>query len=74
MIVLTQKYKISTRARAEQSLSFVENYGAYVINYNWGRDMVKTYIEQADSQKERWKRFAQLLSSPRIPSSLNWGK
>jgi hypothetical protein len=71
-ITLTQKYKVSTRARAEQSLSFVETYGAYVINYNWGKDMVKNYIEQADSQKSRWQRFAQLLSTPRIPSSLNW--
>lgn len=71
-IVLTQKYKISTRAKAEQSLSFVQSYGAYVINYNWGRDMVKAYIEKADSEQERWQRFARLLSSPRIPSSLNW--
>ena len=71
---LTQKYQISSRARAEQSLSFVETYGAYVIKYNLGRDTVKAYIEKADSPQERWQRFTRLLSSPRIPSSLNWEK
>ncbi|NQZ05977.1 MAG: hypothetical protein HRT35_02345 [Algicola sp.] len=71
-IVLTQKYRMSTRAKAEKSISFVDAYGAYVINYNWGRDMVKAYVEKATSNEERWKRFSRLLSSPRIPSSLNW--
>jgi hypothetical protein len=46
-IVLTQKYSMSTRAKAEKSISFVDAYGAYVINYNWGRDMVKEYVEKA---------------------------
>ncbi len=71
-ITLIQKYRMLTRAKAEQKVSFIEAYGAYVINYNWGRDMVKAYIEQVDSQAERWQRFSRLLSSPRIPSSLNW--
>jgi hypothetical protein len=62
---------MSTRAKAEKSISFVDAYGAYVINYNWGRDMVKEYVEKATSNEDRWKRFLRLLSSPRIPSSLN---
>lgn len=70
-IKLSQKYGMSTRARAEQSLSFVDTYGAYVINYNWGRQMVQEYIEQAKTNEERWQLFYQLLSSPRIPSSLD---
>lgn len=71
-IELSQKYSMMNRARAEQRLSFIDGYGAYVINYNWGRDIVKEYIEKAKTDKERWERFSQLLSSPRIPSSLNW--
>jgi hypothetical protein len=71
-IQLSQKYKIQTRAKAEKFLSFVEGYGAYVINYNWGRDRVKAYIEQAGNSHARWQRFSRLLSSPRIPSSLDW--
>ena len=70
-IELSQKYRMSTRARAEQGLKFIDAYGAYVINYNWGRKMVKDYIEQAKTHEQRWQRFYQLLSSPRIPSSLN---
>ena len=70
-ITLSQKYAMTTRARAEQSLSFVDTYGAYVINYNWGRKIVQDYIEQAKTNEERWELFYQLLSSPRIPSSLD---
>jgi len=71
-IKLSQKYGMTTRERAEQRLSFIEGYGAYVINYNWGRDLVKEYIEQAKTNEERWARFSKLLSSPRIPSSMDW--
>lgn len=34
----------------------------------------KAEFEKAVSQQERWQRFTRLLSSPRIPSSLNWEK
>jgi hypothetical protein len=63
---------MTTKAKAKQSLRFIDTYGAYIINYNWGRDMVKAYVEKATTEKERWDRFARLLSSPRIPSSLDW--
>ena len=44
---------------------------AYVINYNLGLDLVRAHIEAAgDSPEARWAAFAELLSSPRLPSSL----
>ncbi|MFT4928207.1 MAG: hypothetical protein ACI8WB_004326, partial [Phenylobacterium sp.] len=69
-IALLQKYSMNTRKKAEHRISFIDTYGAYVINYNWGKDMVKNYVEQAQGQQQRWQRFIQLLSSPRLPSSL----
>jgi hypothetical protein len=46
----------------------------FVINYNLGQDMVRTYIEARgglpDHPERRWKEFSKLLSSPRVPSGL----
>ncbi len=71
-IELLQTYGPSSRERAEQSLRFIEGYGAYVINYNWGRELVRRYVEaDTRSAAERWEKFAALLASPRLPSSLD---
>ncbi|WOX05033.1 hypothetical protein [Microbulbifer pacificus] len=68
-----QKYTAMSPEKAAQRVRFVDAYGAYVINYNWGKQLVAEYVEQgADSPDERWEKFSRLLSSPRLPSSLNW--
>jgi hypothetical protein len=44
-----------------------------VINYNLGKDLVRTYVERQaadDSPEARWRVFAELISSPRLPSNL----
>ncbi len=68
------QYALFSRERAVQRLTFFETYRSYVINYNLGQDMVRRYVEARggtpDSPERRWKEFAQLLSSPRVPSSL----
>jgi len=67
-----QKYALMPRERAEQRVRFFDQYRSYVINYNLGKDMARTYIEgraQGDPQK-RWEEFGRLLSSPRLPSGL----
>ena len=69
-----QKYAVAEPARARQRVQFIKRYRSYVINYNTGQEMVKHYIEarggtDADPEK-RWREFAQLLSSPRLPGSL----
>ena len=70
-IGLLQKYGPVSRERAAQSMRFIEVNGAYIINYNWGKDLVKDYIERAaTTPEERWARFADLLASPRLPSTL----
>jgi hypothetical protein len=65
-------YALMAPARARQRIKFFDQYRSYVINYNLGKDLVRDYVERrahGDSQK-RWAIFAELLSSPRLPSGL----
>jgi hypothetical protein len=56
-------YGLSSRARAEQSVRFIEQYRAYVLNYNLGEDIVREYIaSQGDDQKSRWEAFERMLT------------
>ena len=63
------------RDRAEQRTRFVDQYRSYVINYNLGRDLVRAFIEKRggtiDHPDVRWREFGALLSSPRLPGTLN---
>ena len=40
-VALAQKYQLISRARAEQSIKFTDEYRSYVINYGLGQDMVR---------------------------------
>ena len=68
------KYALFEPARAEQRLRFIEKYRSYVINYNYGQDLVKNYVEKKSGKKptaaKRWDVFTDLLSSPRMPGGL----
>jgi hypothetical protein len=68
-----ETYALYSPARAAQRVRFVDQYGAYVINYNLGKDLVAAYVERhagADAER-RWREFTQLISSPRLPSALS---
>ena len=68
------EYAVMPPARAEKQVRFIEQYRSYVINYNLGKDLVRRYIESKggtdDNSQARWREFARLLSSPRLPSGL----
>jgi hypothetical protein len=66
------KYGLYTPARAQQRLRFIDQYRSYVINYNFGKDMVARYIESraGNDEAKRWAEFERLLASPRLPSAL----
>jgi len=65
------KYQLVSRERAEQSLSFNDQYRSYVINYGLGQDMVREWIEaQGDAPVWRWKAMERLLSEPMLPGDL----
>jgi hypothetical protein len=68
---LTRKYLLLSPARAEQSVAFTDHYRSYVINYGWGKDLVRGYVERGNpDQSERWRRMEKILSEPTLPSDL----
>ena len=67
-------YALMEPERARQRVRFFDTYRSYVINYNWGRDLVREFVEReggtANAPERRWATFSELLSSPRLPSDL----
>lgn len=71
-VALTQKYLLVSPQRAEQSVSFTDQYRSYVINYGLGEAMVRAHIERGrPSRDEMWRRMAALVSEPTLPSDLS---
>jgi hypothetical protein len=69
-----QEYALFGEEAAKKSLGFIKKYRSYVINYNYGQDMVKNYIEtrvgtDADPAK-RWELFGWLLSNQMATTDL----
>ena len=65
------KYGLSSVARAEKRLSFIETYRSYVINYNLGQDMVRAHVNRAGkSEAARWKAMEHVISEPTTPADL----
>ncbi|HEY0557380.1 MAG TPA: hypothetical protein VGG20_24200, partial [Thermoanaerobaculia bacterium] len=68
------RYGLMSPERAAQRVRFIDQYRSYVINYNFGQDLVRRYIEKhggtASHPEERWREFTALISSPRLPSGL----
>jgi hypothetical protein len=70
-IELSQRYLLLSRARAEQSVTFTDTYRSYVLNYGWGRDLVRGHVERGNPDaRERWQRMERLLSEPTVPGDL----
>jgi hypothetical protein len=69
-----ERYALMPHDRAAQRVRFFDQYRSYVINYNYGKDLVRTFIESRggtpDHPDRRWQEFETLLSSPRLPSGL----
>jgi hypothetical protein len=69
-----EKYAMMPRPRAEQRVKFFDQYRSYVINYNLGKDLVRAFVERRargdNAPVRKWREFAALLSSPRLPSGL----
>jgi len=68
------KYSLMSPERAAQRVRFIDQYRSYVINYNYGKDLVREYVEKrggtVKNPQKRWEEFSRLLSSPRLPSGL----
>lgn len=59
-----QEYGLYNEETAVKGISFIRGQRSYVINYNHGMDIVKSYIEQkgGTDPETRWKIFETLLS------------
>ena len=61
-----QDYALFTPEAASKSINFIKENRSYVINYNYGMDLVKEYIDDAikadPTPENRWKAFGDLMS------------
>jgi hypothetical protein len=68
------KYSLMTPDRAEVRMKFVDKYRSYVINYNYGKDLVDGYfIKKGGTEsnpEKRWQIMEYILSTPQTPSGL----
>jgi hypothetical protein len=69
-----ERYALMSPELAAQRVRFMDRYRSYVINYNFGRDLAGGYVDRESgagaSPETRWKVFASLLASPRLPQDL----
>ncbi len=69
-----ERYALMPKDRAEQRVRFFDQYRSYVINYNLGKDLVRRFVEKRAgpnaTSARRWEEFEKLLSSPRLPSTM----
>jgi len=69
-----ETWAMMPKERAEQRTRFFDQYRSYVINYNYGRDLARAYLERKGATPDRpdalWREFGALLASPRLPSGL----
>ena len=59
-------YALFNAETAEKSIKFIQEHRSYVINYNYGMDLVREYVENAikddTTAANRWKVFGDLMS------------
>jgi hypothetical protein len=64
-------YAMMSPERAAQRMKFIDTYRSYVINYNYGKDLVANWVEAGEADAAtRWQRYIQLLSTSVAPSDL----
>ena len=68
------KYCLNTPERAAKSTEFIDFYGSYIINYNYGKQLVIDYVDRKggteDNPEKRWEIFTDLISKPYTPADL----
>jgi len=70
-IAMIERYQLTSRARAEQSVAFIEHYRSYVVNYVSGEDLIRAYVERAGADPAiRWRAFERIMQEPTLPEDL----
>jgi hypothetical protein len=67
-------YCLYNEEYAKKRVRFVDANRSYIINYNYGMELIKNYIEKkgggAANPEKTWAEFGKLLSSPVLPTDL----
>ena len=67
-------YTLMSPAAAERTIPLVEMYRSYAVTYKLGKMLVENWIDNnagvSGNSKERWQKFYELMSTPKIPSQL----
>lgn len=65
-------YTLLNQEAAAKGLLFIKKNRSYVINYNYGQDLIKNYISASANgdQQKRWESFGHLLSNEITPTDL----
>lgn len=65
-------FGLETRGTATQRMRFIDAQRAYVVTYNYGKTLVKRYIEQeaGENLDARWEVFERVILTPMSPSEL----
>lgn len=68
------KYSLKTVEGTAKSFNFIKANKAYIINYNYGQDLVAKYMKEnnatGSSTEKMWNVFEELLSTPQVGSNL----
>ena len=66
------EYGLETRGTASQRLDFIDLQRAYVLTYNYGKQLVSDYIGDTLSEdpNQAWKEFVEILLAPLGPQDL----
>jgi hypothetical protein len=66
------EFGLESVGTATQRLNFIQALRTYVINYNYGKTLVKGYVESySDQGKEAmWEAFEEVLSTPITPQDM----
>lgn len=66
------KFGLETRGTASQRIDFIDALRSYVINYNYGKDLVAGYIKSraGGDRDARWQVFREILTTPLSPRDM----
>jgi hypothetical protein len=74
LVAWLQRYTLASPARATQRLAFIKRYRSYIINYSYGEELVRDFVEREGDKTpgsaKQWQAFSQLLTTPRTPTTL----
>jgi hypothetical protein len=69
-----QQWTLASPERAAQRVQFFDTYGAYIVNYTYGEELVRGYVERhgdaTPGSPKQWEAFRALLTTPRVPTDL----